>query len=150
MNRWDDLSQQLSDAQAQTNSSGLPPTFAPAPFISASAMSQIQFTPHLAGVNPPTHLYLDGNNKTETWLLWKQHWTNYIPLSNIRLLDDTFQFEMFENCLGPTALKMYDQPNFTRMVKDIAIVLKQIEHVIIGDLNETYERYVFNFRSETS
>ena len=58
---------------------------------------------------------------------------------------------MFENCLGPTALKMYNQLDFTGMTKDIATVLKQMEHVIIGDLNETYERYniyVFNSRNQ--
>ena len=34
------------------------------------------------------------------------------------------------------------------MTKDIATVLKQMEHLIIGDLNETYERYVFNSRKQ--
>ena len=55
---------------------------------------------------------------------------------------------MFENCLGPTALKMYNQLDFTGMTNDIATILKQMEHAIIGDLNETYERYVFNSRDQ--
>ena len=71
-------------------------------------------------------------------------------LSNLRFLDNTFQFAMFENCLGPTALKMNDQLDFTGMTKDIATVLKQMEHVIIGDLNETYERYSMSLTLATN
>ena len=71
----------------------------------------------------------------------RARFSDTLTLSNLRFLDNTFQFAMFENCLGPTALKMYNQLDFTGMTKDIATVLKQMEHVIIGDLNETYERY---------
>ena len=46
------------------------------------------------------------------------------------------------------SIKLHNQLNFTRMPKDIAIVLTQVQHVIIGNLNEICERYVFNSRNQ--
>ena len=107
----------------------------------------IQFTPHLAGVHPPTPLDLDKEHKVDNWKLWKQQWNNYMTLSNLKSLGDTFQFAMLENCLGSSALKMYNQLSFPGR-KSVSKALELMELCIVGELNETYERYCLNSRSQ--
>ena len=70
-----------------------------------------------------------------------------MTLSNLKSLGNTFQFAMLENCLGSTALKMYNQLTFTG-TKTALKVLEEMELAIVGELKETYERYCLNSRSQ--
>lgn len=105
--------------------------------------------PHLAGVNPPQPLVLGESSKVDDWMVWKQQWTNYCTLSFLDRMDAKFQFAMMENCLGPAALKSYNSLVFGRgEIKNIASIMNKMELLIVGELNETYERYVFNCRNQ--
>ena len=61
------------------------------------------------------------------------------------------QLAMFGNCLGVEGLKMCNSLSFaheeTRM---ISTILTKMDLQIVGELNETYERYIFNLRNQRS
>ena len=139
---------QLQLSSVQTNQSVTSPQSG-ATASNVPPVPQIAFTPHLAGVNPPDPLDLDKEHRTETWKLWKQQWNNYMMLTNLSSLDGAYQRAMLENCLGPTALKMYNLLEYSaNETNDIKTICAKMERAIIGELNETYERNVFNSRNQ--
>ncbi len=72
-----------------------------------------------------------------------------MTLSNLKSLELPIQLAMFENCLGPSALKVYNLLEFSQEEeKSIATILQKMEMAVIGELNVTYERYVFNSRCQ--
>ena len=96
---------------------------------SAPPVPQIQFTPHLVGVHPPP------------------------PLDPFWSPDESFQFAMLENCLGATAIKIYNPLEHNSSgTKSVSLILQKLKQIIIGELNETYERYrkVSNIRRTKS
>ena len=110
----------------------------------------VTFTPHLAGVNPPPPLEVN-ENKVENWKLWKQQWTNYLLLSRLDTMEEHYQLAMIENCLGITALKVYNNLTFIDgEVKSVQICMNKLEQQIVGQINETYERYMFNSRDQNN
>ena len=67
---------------------------------------------------------------------------------NTQLTD--YQTAMLLNSIGTDALKVYNgfvfAPDETR---DITHIIRKFDEHIIGQLNETYERYKFNCRNQT-
>ncbi len=56
---------------------------------------------------------------------------------------------MLENCLGPEALKTYNSLSYLDTeTKSIATIMNKLEELFIGELNETYERYILNSRKQ--
>ena len=107
-------------------------------------------TTKLSGVKPPPALVLS-SNKCENWKLWKQQWNNYVILSKLDKMEATVQLAMLENCLGSDGLKICNSLTFgTDETKDMKAVLMKLEETFIGELNETYERYMFNLRKQQS
>ena len=113
-------------------------------------IAPVTFTPHLAGVNPPSPLEVN-ENKVDNWKLWKQQWTNYVLLSRLDTMDERYQLAMLDNCLGITALKVYNNLTFADgEVKSVQICMNKLEQQIVGQINETYERYMFNSRDQNN
>ena len=107
-------------------------------------------TTKLSGVKPPPALVLS-SNKCENWKLWKQQWNNYVILSKLDKMEATVQLAMLENCLGSDGLKICNSLAFgTDETKDMKAVIMKLEETFIGELNETYERYMFNLRKQQS
>ena len=107
-------------------------------------------TTKLSGVKPPPALVLS-SNKCENWKLWKQQWNNYVILSKLDKMEATVQLAMLENCLGSDGLKICNSLTFgTDETKDMKAVIMKLEETFIGELNETYERYIFNLRKQQS
>ena len=107
-------------------------------------------TTKLSGVKPPPALVLS-SNKCENWKLWKQQWNNYVILSKLDKMEATVQLAMLENCLGSDGLKICNSLTFgTDETKDMKAVIMKLEETFIGELNETYERYMFNLRKQQS
>ena len=81
----------------------------------------------------------------------EKKWTNYLLLSRLDTMDERYQLAMLENCLGITALKVYNNLTFADgEVKSVQICMNKLEQQIVGQINETYERYMFNSRDQNN
>ena len=61
------------------------------------------------------------------------------------------QLAMFENCLGVEGLKMCNSMSFAHEeTRTISTILTKMDLQIVGEPNETYERYIFNMRNQRS
>ena len=104
----------------------------------------------LPGVKPPKCLSLEGN-KNENWKIWTQQWKNYTILSGLSDMINEKQLAMFENCLGVVGLKMCNSLSFVHEeTRTISTILTKMDLQIVGELNKTYERYIFNQRNQRS
>ena len=59
-----------------------------------------------------------------------------------------YQTEMFLHTIGTPGLKIYDSFVFADDGRNLADILQKFSDYAIGELNETYERYKFNLRSQ--
>ena len=58
---------------------------------------------------------------------------------------------MFENCLGAEGLKICNSLSFAHEeTRNISTILTKMDLQIVGELNETCERYIFNLRNQRS
>ena len=104
--------------------------------------------PFIAGIKAPVALDLSKSN-AENWTLWKQQWANYEIVSRLNTQPVPYQTAMFLNSIGRDALKIYNGFVFAAdEVQDIATIKAKFDQHIIGQINETYERYVFNGRNQ--
>ncbi|GFR79749.1 30S ribosomal protein S7P [Elysia marginata] len=103
-----------------------------------------------SGIRPP-HPFNLKESPIEGWKLFKQSWENYVVITDILKKDKKYQKAMFLHCIGPDALKVYNTFNLaeddTTKLQDI---IAKFENFIIGETNETYERYKFNQRNQLS
>ena len=131
----------MSDNKAMSNES---PENAP-----ASGNDPARVLVFLSGIKPPNSLNFDGN-KLEHWPLWKQQWANYVLISRLNTQSTDYQTAMLLNSIDTEALKVYNgfvfAPDETR---DVTHIIRKFDEHIIGQLNETYERYQFNCRNQT-
>ena len=103
----------------------------------------------LSGIKPPNSLNFDGN-KLEHWPLWKQQWANYVVISGLNTQSTDYQTAMLLNSIGTEALKVYNGFVFApEESRDVTHIIRKFDGHIIGQLNETYERYKFNCRNQT-
>ena len=73
----------------------------------------------------------------------------YTILSGLSDMINEKQLAMFENCLGVE--EMCNSPNFSHDgTRTISIILTTMDLQIVGELNETYERHIFNLRNQRS
>ena len=131
----------MSDNKAMSNES---PENAP-----ASGNDPARVPVFLSGIKPPNSLNFDGN-KLEHWPLWKQQWANYAVISRLNTQSTDYQTAMLLNSIGTEALKVYNgfvfAPDESR---DVTHIIRKFDEHIIGQLNETYERYKYNCRNQT-
>lgn len=98
---------------------------------------------------PPPPLVL-GENKVEEWKTFKSRWDNYVLLSSIDKVPNELQLAQLQNCLGDDALKMLSGFKFDTAERDRTVkeVLDEFERFVIGQVNETLERYKFGKRAQ--
>lgn len=100
-------------------------------------------------VKPPSKLNLR-ENVSENWKTYKQQWRNYAIVANLAAHPEEYQVALFLHCLGADALRVYNGLSFeseedkTKLSK----IMEKLDEFAIGEVNETYERYVFNSRSQ--
>ena len=103
----------------------------------------------LYGIKPHNSLNFHGN-KLEHWPLWKQQWAYYVVISKLNTQSTDYQTAMLLNSIATDALKVYNgfvfAPNETG---DVTHIIRKFDEHIVGQLNETYERYTFYCRNET-
>ncbi|XP_048585750.1 uncharacterized protein LOC116606612 [Nematostella vectensis] len=110
----------------------------PAPPPAASS-----FQPGYA-FKPPEPVKL-AKNGVESWKIWKQLWQHYCIVSNADSHSPQFKKSLLISTMGIEALQIYNgcDPVETDTAKDI---LTKLDAHILGETNETFERYKFNTR----
>lgn len=101
-------------------------------------------------VRPPDPLKL-GKDAATNWKLWKQMWTHYCVVTGTteQTRGREYLTSLFISTLGIEALQIYNgcDPVDTDSVEEIT---KKLDGHILGELNETFERYKFNTRAQKS
>ena len=107
--------------------------------------------PILQHVPFPSKLILkDDASRKKDWEIFKQIWRNYEISSQLIEHPKERRTATLLTCFSPSALKVYNSLNFANDDErcDIDIVLTKMTGFCQGVVNETYERYLFNTRSQ--
>ena len=99
------------------------------------------------GVKPPSELALN-SNVLANWKLFKQKWSNYFIISKLGWHPREYQVAVLLNTLGDTALRVYNGLQFDTAEDErtTAEIVAAFDLFCVGEVNETYERYMFNKR----
>ena len=112
----------------------------------AEAPSQV-----LQHVPFPTKLIIkDDASRKKGWEIFKKIWENFEISSQLKEQSKRRRTATLLACFSPWALKVYNSLSFDNKEDkyDIDVVLEKITEFCRGDVNETYERYLFNTRSQ--
>ena len=103
----------------------------------------------LPGISPPPHLDMS-ENALENWKCWKLMWQNYAVIVDLDTRDKSFKKSLFLHAIGPAALKVYNAFIFAEGEDKelVSTITQKFDVHIIGETNETYERYIFNKRAQ--
>ena len=101
------------------------------------------------GIRPPQALSI-GPNIVQEWKLFRQKWTNYAVITNLSTQDRAYQVALLLHTLGDDALRIYNGFHFEtdEEKRTMDEVLAKFEEFAVGEVNETYERYLFNKRCQ--
>ena len=99
------------------------------------------------GLKPPQPLTL-GNNPMENWKLFKQRWQTYSLLASLDQRPNRYQVAMFTHTLSDEALKIYNGFEFAgdENNRTVAEIITKFDEFAIGQINVTYERFLFHKR----
>ena len=97
---------------------------------------------------PPDRFAL-GDNPVRNWKIFRQRWQNYEVVTDISAIELPKKKAMFLHCLEDDALEAY---NTFQLGTEATIeeILARFDKFIIGEVNETYERFNFNKRVQES
>ena len=100
-------------------------------------------------VKPPAKLNLK-ENIAENWKTYKQQWQNYVIVANLTAQPEEYQVALFLHCMGAEALRVYNGLSFESEEdkKKLSKIMEKLDEFAIGEVNETYERYLFNSRNQ--
>ena len=95
---------------------------------------------------PPEPVKL-GSDAAANWKLWKQLWSSYAVVADIddASRTDDFRKALFISTMGVEGLQVYNACDHDDT--DTIIIGKMDGH-ILGQTNETFERYKFNTRAQ--
>ena len=104
----------------------------------------------LTNVNPPPVLKLK-EQPLEEWAMLKRLYQNYAVITKLKHQDKPYRLAVLLNAMGPVGVRLYDDLVFTEEedVEDTEVIIAKLDTVIRGEINETYERYVFNKRNQS-
>jgi len=114
--------------------------------VGSAQMQQMSFLP--SGIPMPKPLNLD--NVAANWKKFKRAWDNYAVVVRLQQLDEEYKTATFLSALGEEALEIYEGMTFNppESSKILDSVVQKFEEYCIGQTNETFERYLFNSRSQ--
>ena len=100
-------------------------------------------------IKPPSPLCLEGN-MVENWKRFKKRWSNCALLIDLNKEKRELQVALFENCLSDDALKTLEGFKFDTEENERTItqILDAFEKYIIGETNQTLERFKFAKRQQ--
>ena len=105
----------------------------------------------VSGIKPPLPFAVtDSRNLPDNWKLFKQKWKNYVTIVGLDTQPRSYQVALFLHTLGDDALRIYNGLPFesnedTRTVNEI---ITAFDNFCVGEVNTTYERFVFNSRCQ--
>ena len=111
---------------------------------SSSAAFSIQ------GIQPPRPLDVKGNI-ADNWKAFKQAWSNYAIIMNVNMQPESYKVALLLHCVGPEALKIFNGMSFSNPSdrEKVECIIATFDEFTIGEVNETYKRYVFNSRNQS-
>ena len=100
----------------------------------------------MAAIRLPERLSL-GDNAVKNWKLFRQRWETYAIITDINTLPLVKQKAIFIHCLEDEALEAY---NTFQLANEATVndVIMMFENFVVGEINETYERFLFNKRNQ--
>ena len=103
----------------------------------------------VSGVKPP-HPFSLGSNLLENWKIFQQRWKTYAVLSQLSNQSREVQVALLLHTLADDALKVYNGFHFTTDESDRTVdeILDKFQEFAVGEVNETYERFIFNKRCQ--
>ena len=119
----------------EANSSPLQPASVPMPLV--------------PGIRPPQPLTFT-TNLADNWKLFKQRWNTYAILSNLDSHNRETKIALFLHTLADDTLKIYNGFHFNTPEADRSVNdnTQNYEDCAVGEVNETYERYILNKRCQ--
>ena len=106
---------------------------------------------------PPPKLEL-GTNAVDDWITFRQVYENYEVLADMKAKQKKYQSAVFLHCVGSRGMRIYNNLDFAPAGpdgvpaaedrEDIDLLIKKFQAHIVGEINETYERYKFNKRAQ--
>lgn len=84
------------------------------------------------------------------WKRFKGQWSNYIKAAKVDKEEKDCQAAIFLACIGTDAYDVYSNMEFAEETdrSDPAKLMEAFERHCVGEINEVYERYVFNRRQQ--
>ena len=122
------------------------------PSTAANAMAS-NISP-IQGIHPPRPLDVKGN-VADNWKTFNQAWQNYAIIMNITSQPEAYKVlykvALFLHCIGPGAVKIFNGMSFENPddSEKLECIINKFEEFTIGEINKTYERYVFNRRNRS-
>ena len=100
----------------------------------------------VSGVKPP-HPFTIGSNLLENWKIF---WKTYAVLSQLSTQPNEVQVALLLHTLADDALKVYNGFHFTTDESSSTVIeiLDKFHEFAVGEVNETYERFMFNKRCQ--
>ena len=110
--------------------------------------AQMQQSSLPSGIPMPKPLNLD--NVAANWKKFKRAWDNYAVVVRLQRFDEEYNTATFLSAIGEEALEIYEGMTFNppESSKVLDSVVQKFEEYCIGQTNETFERYLFNSRSQ--
>lgn len=120
-----------------------------APPLPSQQSIVMQAVPLIQGIMPPKPLDTT-TNITENWKQFKQIWENYAIITNLTAQTEQYRVALFLHCLGPDAMKIYNGMQFANETdrRNLSKIFEKFDEFTIGEVNETYEPYIFNGRNQ--
>ena len=94
----------------------------------------------------------------EEWKMFKQLFKNYQIITALKQRDKAYKCAVFLHCTGTAGIKIYNGllqfapaglgNDIAEDNEEIRTIIEKFYKYIIGETNETYERYVFNKRDQ--
>ena len=97
----------------------------------------------------PPPLKIHGGELVANWRRFKALWLNYELATDIAEESKQKRAAIFLSCIGPDAYDVFTSMALENEARaDIEEVIKAFDEYCIGEINPTYERYVFNKRNQ--
>ena len=103
----------------------------------------------IQGIRAPHVLNVEGNVQ-ENWKIFKQKWNNYAVITNLEAQTRQYKTALLLHTLGDEALRIYNGFQIATPEDDRRIVqiIEKFDDFAIGEINVTYERFIFNKRNQ--
>ena len=103
-----------------------------------------------SNIRLPDPLSITGNAVADNWRRFKEQWDNYVLAADLEDASSEKQAAILLTCVGGEAYDVFRSFEFASAAdrKKIDKVTQAFENFCVGQVNVTYERYMFNRRMQ--